>query len=175
MGPLKTMLPILVISMPTSTMTRPMKSIRPLSMSSMKCFAKSTKSRWILQTPWRDPKKTAGSLTSSLRCDDWSANPAPVNLVVGRHYPPRRMHTGIWKDLVWSTVTAAGLVVAISALGTYFLGFGPAVAAAASATWKVLRLSTSVPNWVLALLGVASIASVSVGIAPVVAVRASGR
>ena len=63
----------------------------------------------------------------------------------------------LWKDPVWSTVIAAGVIAAAGALGTYLLGFWPTIASFGRHIWHLVTASTEVPNWLLVLLGLAII------------------
>ncbi|WP_397411143.1 hypothetical protein [Polaromonas sp.] len=62
------------------------------------------------------------------------------------------MLKSIWKDPVWGAVIATGIATAVGAIGTYSLGFWPAISAAAASAWQFLLASTQVRIWVLVVL-----------------------
>ncbi|HUW27893.1 MAG TPA: hypothetical protein VMV97_04725 [Sulfuriferula sp.] len=67
------------------------------------------------------------------------------------------MIKSLWKDPVWSAVIAAAVIGVGGACGTYLLGFWPRMATFGSQVWRLFTTSTAVPNWLLVLLGVATI------------------
>ena len=63
----------------------------------------------------------------------------------------------IWKDPVWSKVIASAIVGAAVIAGTYFLNWWPNIGAAAGQATAFLGDSSSLPNWALGLLAVATL------------------
>lgn len=66
----------------------------------------------------------------------------------------------LWKDPVWSKVIATGIIAAVGGLGAYLLGYWPVVAGAASSGWVFLLASSSISNWIIALLAIAALPAV---------------
>ena len=67
------------------------------------------------------------------------------------------MIKSLWKDRVWSAVIAALVITVGGACGTYLLGFWPRMATFGSDIWHFSARPTAVPNWLLVILGVATI------------------
>lgn len=62
------------------------------------------------------------------------------------------MLSKIWKDPVWSKVIAAGILMLIALISTYFLGAWPSIKAFLSQAWSFALSGTSVPNWLLGIM-----------------------
>jgi hypothetical protein len=54
-----------------------------------------------------------------------------------------------WKDPVWGAVIAAAIIGAIGAIGTFFLGYWPAIGGALGKAYHYLLASSSIPNWTI--------------------------
>lgn len=65
----------------------------------------------------------------------------------------------LWKDPVWSTVIATGIIAAVGGLGAYLLGYWPTISHGAYATWGFFFSFSNIPNWVIALLCLAALPS----------------
>lgn len=63
----------------------------------------------------------------------------------------------IWKDPVWSTVIATGLLFFLTATGTYFLNWWPSIQSFFKTIWQFFVASTSVPNWLLLILCICAV------------------
>jgi hypothetical protein len=64
------------------------------------------------------------------------------------------MIKGIWKDPVWSTVIATGILTAVASIGTYLFGVWPAIGSAIRKGWDFTVASTPTPNWLLGLMAI---------------------
>ena len=62
------------------------------------------------------------------------------------------MFKKIWKDPVWSTVIAVGVLALIPLIAPYFYGAWSYIYATLSQACSFLLASSSVPNWLLALM-----------------------
>ena len=59
----------------------------------------------------------------------------------------------LWNDPVWSKVIAGIILTSGAALGTYFFNWWPAIGHFLSEAYSFALSSTSVPNWILGVIG----------------------
>lgn len=69
----------------------------------------------------------------------------------------------LWHDPVWSKVIAAAVLIAAGAVGSYFQGFWPTIGAAVTRVVLWIQESTLVPNWLLIILSICTVATLIVG------------
>lgn len=62
----------------------------------------------------------------------------------------------LWSDPVWSAVIATTIVAGVTAVGSYFLNWWPAIARAVGWCWAWLGAKTAVAHWLLGVLFLAA-------------------
>lgn len=60
----------------------------------------------------------------------------------------------MWKDTVWSKITATGFIIAIGFLISYLAGWLPSVGIYLKSSWAWLFHTTDISNWLLILISI---------------------
>ncbi|MEX2260089.1 MAG: hypothetical protein WD672_15410 [Woeseia sp.] len=63
----------------------------------------------------------------------------------------------LWADPVWSKVIAAGIIAASGAAVAYVMGLWPSICSGLAASWRWLGVTTPTWNWLLLILGAATV------------------
>lgn len=63
----------------------------------------------------------------------------------------------IWKDPVWGSVIAAGIVASVAAVGTFFSGWWPAIWQFVERLFAFTLKMTTIPNWMIGLFALLAI------------------
>jgi hypothetical protein len=67
-----------------------------------------------------------------------------------------------WKDPVWSTVFATGILLILGSIVTTAKGWWPKILEFLSQAWEFIFSSTQTPNWLLAIMLICTIGTVCV-------------